>query len=101
MMRLWAEWFRQNNIEGRKFDLDKNLLIQGNTVYGSDTCALVTHYANTIFEDRGIKTNIIQNPHTGKFDTSMSILGKRTEIWSFETEEEAQRELLHIKRNSL
>lgn len=99
MMRLWAEWFRQNNIEGRKFDLDKDLLIRGNTEYGPDTCALVTHYANTIFEDRGIKTNIIQNPQTGKFDTSMSLLGKRTEIGSFGTEEEAQRELLAYKKD--
>lgn len=94
----FREWFRQNNIEGRKFDLDKDLLIQGNTVYGSDTCALITHYANTIFEDRGIKTNIVQDQHTGLYDTSMSILGKRKEIGSFEKEEKAQRELLAFKK---
>lgn len=94
----FREWFRQNNIEGRKLDLDKDMLIQGNKVYGSDTCALVTHYANTIFEDRGIKTNTTRNPHTGKFDTSMSVLGKRNVIGSFETEEAAQRGLLAYKK---
>lgn len=74
------------------------MLIQGNTVYGSDTCALVSHYANTIFEDRGIKTNTTRNSHTGKFDTSMSVLGKRNEIGSFDTEEAAQRGLLAYKK---
>lgn len=59
---------------------------------------MVTHYANTIFEDRGIKTNIIQNPHTGLFDTSMSLLGKRKEIGSFKSEEVAQWELLAFKK---
>lgn len=60
----FREWFRQNNIEGRKFDLDKDLLIQGNTVYGSDTCALVTHYANTIFEGKRQIRQCIEKPLT-------------------------------------
>lgn len=50
------------------------------------------------FEDRGINTNIVQDPHTELFDTSMSILGKRKEIGSFKTEEIAQRELLAFKK---
>ena len=89
----FREWYRKNIIEGRKFDLDKDILVQGNTIYSPKTCALVTHYANTVFQRRGIKKNIVQNAATGKFDTSISILGKTKEIGSSETREEAEKQL--------
>lgn len=92
-------WYNENYIVGKKFDLDKDILVQGNTEYAQDTCALISHYANTVFEDRGIKSNIVKNSQTGKFDTSMSLLGKRTEIGSFDTLEIAQQELFESKKN--
>lgn len=92
-------WYNENYIDGKKFDLDKDILVQGNTEYAQDTCALISHYANTVFEDRGIKSNIVENSQTGKFDTSMSLLGKRTEIGSFDTQEIAQQELFESKKN--
>lgn len=92
-------WYNENYIDGKKFDLDKDILVQGNTEYAQDTCALVSHYVNTVFEDRGIKNNIVENSQTGKFDTSMTLLGKRTEIGSFDTKEIAQKELFEHKKN--
>ena len=94
----FREWYRENIIEGRKFDLDKDILVQGNNVYGPETCCLVTHYANTIFQRRGIETNIIYNPVNGKYDASIYILGKTTNIESFETREEAEKELLAYRK---
>lgn len=92
-------WYNENYIDGKKFDLDKDILVQGNTEYAPDTCSLISHYANTVFEDRGIKSNIVENSQTGKFDTSMSLLGKKTEIGSFDTKEIAQQELFEAKKN--
>lgn len=90
-------WYKENYIDGKKFDLDKDILVQGNTEYAQDTCALISHYANTVFETRGIKSNIVENSQTGKFDTSMSLLGKRIEVGSFDTREIAMEKLLAHK----
>lgn len=90
-------WYKENYIDGKKFDLDKDILVQGNTEYAQDTCALISHYANTVFEARGIKSNIVENSQTGKFDTSMSLLGKRIEVGSFDTREIAMEKLLAHK----
>lgn len=91
-------WYNENHIEGKKFDLDKDILVQGNTEYSPDTCALISHYTNTVFEDRGMKSNIVENKD-GKFDTSMTILGKKVEIGVFDTEEIARQELFENRKN--
>lgn len=62
------------------------------------TCALVTHYANTVFQRRGIETNIVQCVTTGKFNASATILGKIKEIGAYETREEAERQLLLYRK---
>lgn len=94
----FREWYRENIIEGRKFDLDKDILVQGNNVYGPNTCSLVTHYANTIFQRRGIETNIVQNSVSGKFDASVYILGKTKQIGSFDSRDEAEKMLLLYRK---
>lgn len=94
----FREWYRENIIEGRQFDLDKDILVQGNNVYSPNTCALVTHYANTVFQRRGIETNIVQCVTTGKFNASATILGKIKEIGAYETREEAERQLLLYRK---
>ena len=92
-------WFEENYIVGRKVDLDKDILIKGNAEYAPDTCVLVTHYTNTIFECRGFKNNIVENLKTGMFDASMMLLGKKMEVGSFGTKEIAQRELFEYKKD--
>ncbi len=87
----FREWYRENAIEGRKFDLDKDILIQGNNIYSPRTCSLVTHYANTIFQRRGIETNITQNSSTGMYDAVMTILGKMRKVGTFGTREDAEK----------
>ncbi|MEQ2428376.1 hypothetical protein [Enterocloster hominis (ex Hitch et al. 2024)] len=94
----FRDWYRDNTIEGRKFDLDKDILIQGNNVYGPNTCSLVTHYANTIFQRRGIETNIVQNSVSGKFDASVYILGKTKKIGLFDSRDEAEKMLLSYRK---
>lgn len=92
-------WYDENNIAGKKFDLDKDILIQGNTEYAPDTCALVSHYTNTIFESRGIKNNIVENSKTGMFDVAMLLLGKKMDVGSFGTKKMAQKELFEYKKD--
>lgn len=93
-------WHIENAMGDRKVDLDKDILIPGNTVYSSETCTLVTHFANTIFETtRGMESNIVKNNDTGKYDVSMTILGTRKEVGSFDTEEEATQGFFDYKND--
>lgn len=96
----YREWHKENAMDDRKVDLDKDILIPGNTVYGSETCTLVTHFANTIFETtRGMESNIVKNNDTGKYDVSMTILGTKKEVGSFDTEEEATQGFFDYKND--
>lgn len=93
-------WYMENAMGDRKVDLDKDILIPGNTVYSSETCTLVTHFTNTIFENRrGIETNIVLNNTTSKYDVTMYVLGKNEEVGSFVTEEEARQRFIDYKQD--
>lgn len=45
----FAKWFYQNHKEG--FELDKDILHQGNKVYSPDVCVCVPHYINMQVRD--------------------------------------------------
>ena len=95
----YREWHKKNSMGDRKVDLDKDVLVPGNTVYGTETCTLIPHFTNTIFESRGLETNIVLNNDTGKYDVTMSILGAKKEVGSFDTHEEAQKGYIDYKQN--
>ena len=69
-------------------------------MYGADTCTLIPHFTNTLFEERrGTDTTIVLNNATGKYDVIMSVLGKREEVGSFDTEEEAKQGFIDYKQD--
>lgn len=92
-------WFKENAMGDRKVDLDKDIMIKGNTVYSQETCSLVTHFTNTIFEERGLDTNIVLNNATGKYDVSMYVMGKREEVGTFPTEKKARKGYIDYKQD--
>ena len=96
----YREWHRENAMGDRKVDLDKDVLIRGNSVYGSETCTLIPHFTNTVFETtKGIETNIIKNSDNGKYDVIMSVLGRKEDVGSFDTEEEARQGFIDYKQD--
>lgn len=54
----YADWFYSNMIEG--FDVDKDILIDGNRIYSPSTCKLVSHQENT--EKATAKEYILKSP---------------------------------------
>ena len=50
---------------GNRIDLDKDILKSGNKEYSPETCVLIEHYINTIFE-RHASDNIYEN-EDGKY----------------------------------
>ena len=81
-------WFDEHYIPGTKVDLDKDLLYKEGNIYSPETCAFMTHFLNTVFEDRGIESNIKQNDD-GTYSVSMNVLNKKMDIGVFDSEEEA------------
>lgn len=81
-------WFDTHYIPGTKVDLEKDLLYKEGNIYSPETCAFMTHFLNTVFEDRGIESNIQQNDD-GTYSVSMNVLNKKMDIGVFDSEEEA------------
>jgi hypothetical protein len=46
---VFKQWFDENYIEG--FELDKDILVEGNKIYGPNTCRFIPNYLNTILND--------------------------------------------------
>mgnify|MGYP007124213904 CR=1 FL=1 len=47
----FKQWYDTNYKEG--FDLDKDILVEGNKIYSPDTCCFVPHYLNSVLLDCG------------------------------------------------
>lgn len=94
----YREWHKKNTMGDKKLDLDKDVLIPRNTVYGSETCTLIPHFTNTIFESRGMNTNIVLNDNTGKYDVNMVVLGTKKDVGTYDTFEEAKKGYIDYKQ---
>lgn len=46
----FEKWFTENYVEG--YDLDKDLLVPGNCVYGPETCVFVAPAINSLLQDK-------------------------------------------------
>ena len=91
-------WYDTHFIPGTQVDLDKDLIGKCSNVYSPETCSLITHFMNTLFEKRGTSRRISKNKK-GKFSASMLILNKNILIGEYETEEEAKKGFAEYKKN--
>lgn len=60
----WAD--SQPQTDWRDLQIDKDLLVKGNKVYGPDTCCFLTHRENTVFRPSAIKLGSARHMNTGK-----------------------------------
>lgn len=91
-------WYDAHYIPGTKVDLDKDLLCKKSNMYSPETCVLMSHFLNTVFEDRGIESNIKQNDN-GTYSVSMSILDRRIDLGIFNSEDEAYKGFIDGKND--
>ena len=80
--------------EGRKFNLDKDILIKGNKVYSEDTCCFVPREINVLFVSsratRGANpVGVYYDKVRENYQAYVRVNGKRKHLGRFATPEEA------------
>ena len=68
--QVFAEWYEENYIDG--FQLDKDILVKGNKIYGPETCCFVPLEINNLF----CKTN----SKRGVLPIGVGIKGKKFKV---------------------
>lgn len=88
----FKSWVGSRSVEG--FELDKDLLLEGNKVYSPDTCILIPRWLNAFIKNakkqRGeYLIGASFNKLKGKFVSQVSVNGKVTHLGCFDSEEDA------------
>ena len=92
--QVFAEWYVNQKGYGMGYELDKDLLVEGNKVYSANTCCLVPKEINNFLvlrkNDRGIHPLGVQYDKNAKaFVARIQVLGKRVDLGKYGTPEEA------------
>lgn len=86
----FAKWYYENYKEG--FQLDKDLLVEGNRVYSAETCCFVPRELNNIISnvrDTKSETPLGVYPFKNKFRASVNQCGKRLFLGTFDDQMDA------------
>ena len=98
----FKEWFDKNYIDG--FDLDKDILVQGNKVYSPETCCFVPHEINSFFRKypRGSKNLPTGIRKVGeKYQASIFFEGKSKYLGLFENIKDAHSAYIEQKKKNV
>lgn len=90
-------WYDEHYIPGNAIDLDKDLLCNEANIYSPETCAFLSHYLNTVFEDREAPNTTLNDD--GKYEVSIMILNKKIDLGTYDTEDEAKKGVIEGKKN--
>lgn len=97
-------WFKAHFHEG--YDLDKDILVQGNKMYSPSTCCFIPHRINSLLGNcaasRGeYKVGVYWKKRAGKFVAQMQQNGKYKTLGYFDSEEDAYNAYKSAKREEI
>jgi len=97
----FKKWFYENYIDG--YQLDKDIIIDGNKVYSPETCCFVPNYLNSLFVDCGksrgkYKIGVCYNKSLNKYQSNITLYKKTVHLGLFYNESEAHNAWLIAKR---
>lgn len=102
----FAEWYENHRFYGRGYQLDKDILIEGNRVYRPEACTLVPRQLNNLLTDsaatRGeYKIGVTYHKVEGAFRARVSVKGVSKFIGRYNTEDEAHKAYIVEKKRYL
>lgn len=88
----FKKWFEVNYVDG--YHLDKDVLVQGNKVYSSESCVFIPPRINTLLTDRSrdrgeYPLGVSKESRRNKYKATISIFGKNKHLGFYATPEEA------------
>lgn len=89
---VFREWFLAHYVDG--YHLDKDVLVQGNKVYSSESCVFIPPRINTLLTDRSrdrgeYPLGVSKESRRNKYKATISIFGKNKHLGFYNTPEEA------------
>lgn len=102
--QVFAEWFDENYIEG--FEIDKDILIKRNKIYGPETCCFVPSEINKLFTNRKSKrgkyfVGVTFHKKINKYMACININGIQKHLGYFFDEIEAFNAYKKAKENNV
>lgn len=100
----FKQWFDVNYVEG--WDIDKDLLVDGNKEYGPDTCIFVPHQINSLFTDCGrargdYLLGVSLKKRAGELVAHVRVDGKKQHLGYFTNANEAHKAYLIAKKENV
>lgn len=89
----FAEWYTNHPYHSFGYQLDKDILVKGNKIYSPETCCLVPHAINSLFNNhrasKGLYPQGLSLIPSGRYRVQMSVNGNKTHLGVFDTIDEA------------
>lgn len=90
----FKKWFDKHYVDG--YQLDKDILIDGNKVYSPETCCFVPQYINVLLLNS--RNGITYNKKDKRYQAQLRIYGKNTYIGQYINEIDARNAYIETKR---
>lgn len=95
-------WYDENHVDG--YQLDKDLLVDGNKIYSPESCVFVTRDLNNLIKKfskncgkYGLPMGVTYNKPRGNYMAQISLYRKNKYLGSFKTAEEAHEVYSKVK----
>ncbi len=99
--QVFAEWYEDQNQKWQGFQIDKDILKNGNSEYCPEYCCLVPAEINAIFigcnKEGKLPLGVSIRKSTGKFKASICLNNKPTALGDYDTPEQAHKVYMQAK----
>lgn len=95
----FLKWFKNNYKEG--WQLDKDLMVKNNKIYGAKECVYIPEELNKMFSSnpKGKYLQGVSKTNCGRFDSSIMERGKTKYLGTFTSEEDAHKRAMQARLN--
>ena len=88
----FADWYVKHEFSGLGYQVDKDLLVSGNSVYSPDNCCLLPKEINSKIQTSNSRTKLVGttlHKVSGRWQSQIRVDGKQLFLGTFDTQIEA------------